>query len=289
MPAHIDMRMGRYDGAVVANQRAAAVDEAYIKRTNAQGIYPLMYFSHNLQFLCSAADMEGRSADAVKAAEDLARNIPAGMTHDMPMLELVLTLRIFARERFGMWDEILALPAPPADQHYTTALWHWGRGLAVAAKGRFDEAERERAAFAAEAALFPQDVLLTLNTSGAFIQLAGTVLDGEIAARRGRTDEGVAKLRAAVKLEDALTYDEPPPWYVPVRQALGAVLVSAKRYAEAESVYNEDLRIYPENGWSLFGLAQCLKVRNAPEAAVVQQRFEKAWARADVKLAASRF
>jgi tetratricopeptide (TPR) repeat protein len=283
------MRTGRYDGAVEANVRAAAVDTAYIQKTNAQGVYPTMYYGHNLQFLSVAAGMDGRSAQAVKAADDLAGTIPPGAIHEMPMAELVLPLTFFSRARFGMWDGLLALPAPPADQHYMTAFWHWGRAIASAAKGRFDEADKERGAFAAASSLAPPDILLTLNTSGALLRLAGTVLDGEIAARRGRTDEGIARLREAMKLEDALSYDEPPPWYVPVRQALGAVLVSTKRYAEAEKVYDEDLRIYPENGWSLFGLAQCLKARNAPEAADVQKRFEKAWTKADVKLASSAF
>jgi tetratricopeptide (TPR) repeat protein len=290
MPAHIYMRTGRYDGAVEANVRAAAVDEAYIKRANPQGIYPLMYYGHNLQFLCGAAGMDGRSAAAVKAGQDLIKALPADAVREMPMMEFVLTLQTFALARFGKWDEILALAPPPAEQRYTTTIWRYGRALAFDAKGAFDDADREQTAFDAAAATVPPDIVFVLNTSGSLVKLAGVSLAGELAARRGKTDEAIAKLKEAVALEDALHYDEPPAWYAPVRHSLGAVLLAAGKVAEAEMVYREDLKINPENGWSLFGLSQCLRARSAgPELADVEKRFRKAWARADVTLTSSRF
>jgi len=290
MPAHIYMRTGQYEGAVEANIKAAAVDEAYFKKVPPSGVYPLMYYPHNLQFLCTAAGMDGKRAVAVKAADDMVAAIPAGAVQEMPMVEMVLPLTIFSRARFGMWDELLSLPAPPAGEHYYTAFWHWGRAIALAAKGKHDEAAKEKSAFDAEAAQAPPDVVLTRNTSGAALALAGAYLGGELAARQGRADEAIAKLEQAVVLEDGLWYDEPPFWYAPVRQTLGAVLLSAKKYAEAEAVYRKDLEVNRENGWSLFGLAQALKAKGAAaEAAEVEKRFEKAWADADVKLTSSRF
>jgi tetratricopeptide (TPR) repeat protein len=289
MPAHIYMRTGHYDGASEANIKAAEVDEAYFKRVPPTGIYSMMYYPHNLQFLCSSAAMEGRSAEAVKAADRLAASVPDEAVHDMPMVELVLPLTIFSRARFGLWDDLMSFKAPPADQRYRTAIWRWGRAMAQAAKGHIDEADTEKAAFEAAAAKVPTDIVFTKNTSGSIVALARAYLEGDLLARRFRTEQAIAKLREAVKLEDDLSYDEPPFWYAPVRHTLGAVLFDAKRYDEAEAVYREDLKVYPENGWSLFGLAQCLKARNAPDAADVQKRFEKAWAKADVKLASSRF
>jgi len=115
-------------------------------------------------------------------------------------------------------------------------------------------------------------------------------LAGEIAARRGQTDDAIKDLQEAVRTQDALPYSEPPPWYYPARQSLGAVLIIAGRPAEAEVLYREDLERNPENGWSLFGLAQALRARGAEEqAAEIEKRYQKAWEHADVTLTASRF
>jgi tetratricopeptide (TPR) repeat protein len=181
-------------------------------------------------------------------------------------------------------------PAPAAELKYTAGIWHYARGRALAATGKLDQAKAELDAVTKLAEEIPPDLMVGLNSGKPLLRLAGKVLAGEIAATEGRTDDAVQSLNQAIEIEDQLVYDEPRPWYQPVRQNLGAVLLAAKRAAEAETVYREDLKRNPNNGWSLYGLTQSLKARgNKKQAALEDQFFQKAWRRADVKLAASRF
>ncbi len=291
MPSHIYMRVGRYRDAVDSNARAAAVDATYIEKYDIQGIYRMMYYPHNIHFMWAAANMEGRSAEALQAARDLIAKVPAEMVLQMPPIEFMAPTLLFTLVRFGKWEEILKEPAPPAGLQYTTGIWHYARGMALAATGRLDEAASEQTRVAAIAANTPAERVLGENTPArTLLQIASNVLTGEIAARRGQTDEAIRLLEEAVRLQDGLPYMEPPPWFYPVRQSLGAVLLAAGRATEAEAVYREDLRRNPENGWSLYGLAQSLRAQKADKDAIaVEQQFHKAWARADVKLATSRF
>jgi tetratricopeptide (TPR) repeat protein len=197
---------------------------------------------------------------------------------------------LYTLVRFGLWTEILAEPAPPAELRFTRGMWHWARGLAFTAGGNVRHARVERDSVQAIAAATPPEAMVSFNSSAALLRLATHTLNGEIAARRGRADESVRHFRAAIAEEAVLHYDEPPAWFLPVRQQLGAVLLAAGRVAAAEAAYREDLEANPENGWSLFGLAKGLRARGAvSEATAVVERFRKAWARADVTLSASRF
>jgi tetratricopeptide (TPR) repeat protein len=235
--------------------------------------------------------MQGRSRDALAAARELGSAISPEMMRAMPMLEYFWPTTAYGLVRFGRWDEVLNAPAPGDEFVYATGMWHYARGMALAAKGRPDEAARERALVDAAAEATPIDRLVADNQP-AFrqLQLASAVLAGESAARRGDADTAVRELERAVVLEDALPYMEPPAWYYPVRQSLGAALLAAGRADEAEAVYREDLRRNPENGWSLFGLAASLRADgDGREAAAVDRRFRGAWTHADVKLTASRF
>jgi tetratricopeptide (TPR) repeat protein len=208
----------------------------------------------------------------------------------MPMVGGFVPTYLFALVRFGKWQKILQQPAPPADLRYSTGMWHYARGWAFAAKKQLDKATVEQTKLVEIAAATPEEVPIMMNSARAILTLASNVLAGEIAARRGRVDEAVQLLETAVRQQDELRYEEPPAWDYPVRQSLGAVLLKAGRAAEAEAVYREDLKRNPENGWSLYGLTQSLQAqKKKDEAAVAQQRFRKAWARADVKLTASRF
>jgi len=209
----------------------------------------------------------------------------------MPAFVFFMPTPLFALVLFGKWEDILKEPPPPTDLHYTAGMWHYARGLALAARERLDEATSEQDKVAASAADMPPERIVDVNIpAGALLRLASNALAGEIAARRGQTDDAVHHLEEAIRIQDGLPYTEPPPWYYPVRQSLGAVLLATGRAAEAEAVYREDLQRNPENGWSLYGLAQSLRARKAEqEAAVIEERFKKAWARADVKLTASRF
>jgi tetratricopeptide (TPR) repeat protein len=291
MPSHIYMRTGRYADAADANMRAIKADEAYIAAEKPAGVYPMMYYPHNIHFFWAAASMEGRSADAIRAAREVTNGVSPEMVEEMDAMEYFVPTAVFALARFGKWQDILREPAPPADQAYATGIWHYARGLAFAATGRLDEAAGEQRAVAAAAAAMPPARIIGDNTPpAALLHIAAAALAGEIAARRGQTGEAVKHLQEAVRAQDALPYSEPPPWYYPTRQSLGAVLLAAGRTADAEAVYRDDLQRNPENGWSLYGLWQALRARKAEaEAAAIEKRFRKAWARADVTLTASRF
>jgi tetratricopeptide (TPR) repeat protein len=291
MPSHIYMRVGRYQEAADANVRAVAADRAYIEQAKPSGIYPMMYYPHNIDFLQAAASMDGRSADALRAAQDLAAATPAEMIRQMPDVENGIVAPLIARARFGHWEDILKAPAPPKDLPLATGLWHYVRGLALTRAGRHGEASEEQAALDKLAASTPATRMLqTVNTQRSVLLLAARVLEGERAAAQGQTDAGARVLEQAVEMQDALRYMEPPPWYYPVRQSLGAVLLAGGRAPQAEAVYRDDLARNPENGWSLHGLAASLRAQKKHrEAARVEERFQRAWRRADVKLEASRF
>ncbi|MBI3803221.1 MAG: hypothetical protein HY282_05600 [Nitrospirae bacterium] len=290
MPAHTYIRVGMYKEAEEANVHAVHTDERYIEDRKPQGIYPLAYYSHNLHFLYAAAAMAGRSEVAIRTARDLVGKVPFEMVKEIPPLEMFTPTAYFALARFGKWEEILKEPAPPAELKYMTGIWRYARGRAFAATGKLDDAKAERDAVARLAEETPADVMINLNPAKSLLQLASNVLSGEIAAREGKTDDAVQALNQAIEMEDQLVYDEPPAWYQPVRQNLGAVLLAAGRPADAEKVYREDLKRNPENGWSLHGLAESLKEQgNTKQAAAEEKRFQKAWTRADVKLTASRF
>jgi hypothetical protein len=294
MPAHIYLRVGRYADASSSNVLAIAADNQYITECNAQGLYPLSYHPHNIHFLWYAATMEGRSEEAILAARKVAAKVPHDMLDEPGMGELnnFLVPPLFALTRFGKWDEVLREPAFDAKRKYPTGIWHYARGMALAAQGKFEaaEAERKRLEALAQEPELKDLAVAGASTAGQILAVAVEALAGEIAARQGNPDRAIVHLERAVRLQDGLPYYEPPAWHYPVRQSLGAVLLQANRPAEAETVYFEDLRRYPENGWSLFGLVQALRAQDKQaQADVAQQRFEQAWSRADVKLTSSRF
>ncbi len=291
MPSHIYYRVGRYADAWNVNMRAVAMDRAFFSVSTPSPIYRMLYYPHNLDFIWIAAGMEGRSAESIRAARDLAVGVPPAMVAHSSAMEFAPAAPLFALARFGRWDELLKESAPPADMPYLTGAWRYTRGLAFAATGRLKEADGELAELRAiQRAVPPERSLAAFFKTADMLRLAGEVLAGEIAVRRGENETAVRHLSEAVRIQDGHWFTEPPPWYYPVRQSLGAVLLQAGRPAEAEIVYREDLRRSPENGWSLFGLAQSLRAQGrAGDAAAINERFRKAWARADVTLTASRF
>jgi tetratricopeptide (TPR) repeat protein len=289
MPAHIYIRVGRYADAAEANVRAIRADEDYLSQCQAQGLYPISYYPHNLHFLWAAATLEGRMSVAVEAARKVAVKVPhhhagaLGWTADFPVTPML------AFARFGLWQEALTEPRPPAQQPYAIGIWHYARGRAFIARNQLDRAASELTALKSvmqhEAfASTLKDLPLLTN-----LQIASRVVEGELAARRADVDIAVRVLREAVAIEDGLPYSEPPIWHQPTRHVLGAVLLDAGRPADAEEVYRQDLKVFRENGWSLFGLMESLKAQlhRSPEAAEVERRFEKAWGRADITLISS--
>ena len=291
MPAHIYMRVGRYADAAESNVRAIAADEDYLAQCQAQGLYPVAYYPHNVHFLWAAATMEGRSAVAIDAARKVAAKLNHDLLHDAVALQDFQSVPYYALVRFGRWEEMLTEGQPPKDFAFTTAMWHYGRGVAFAARGQYERARQELEALAAQqSSASMKGAELAGTPLPAIADLAAKILEGELAARERKFDPAVASLTAAVAMQDAQRYNEPPTWHYPVRQSLGAVLLAAGRPAEAESVYREDLRRNPENGWSLFGLARSLEgQQKSADAEHAWRRFRRAWARADVTITASRF
>ena len=291
MPAHIYQRVGRYADAAKSNEMAIAADEDYISQCRAQGLYPMAYYPHNLHFLWFAATAQGNSKVAVEAARKAASQVSDETLKAVPLLAGFRVVPYYALTRFGKWDEMLREPAPPASSVYMQGVWLYARGTAFLGKGQTDAAEQEFAKLKelmADKAL--DQPLFSPNTGRAILSIAQEVLAGEIAAAKKNYDAAIAHLERAVRLEDALVYTEPSEFHYPPRQALGAILLEAKRPAEAETVYWEDLRHNKDNGWSLFGLMQALKAQGKnDEAALVDARFKKAWEKADVTLSASRF
>jgi tetratricopeptide (TPR) repeat protein len=291
MPSHIYWRVGRYADAVGSNVAAAQADRAYFKTAQPSPIYRGLYYPHTIDFTWQSAAMQGASAETLKAAREFADAAPPEMIKAMPDMETAPVAPIVSLVRFGRWDEVLAQPAPPREWLYTSGVWHYARGLALNAKGQGGEARRELAELESIVqATPPERTVAFFFRAKNMLQLAANVLAGEIAARGGDYATAERLLRAAVADQDTHWFTEPPPWYFPVRHALGAVLLQAGRPRDAEQVYREDLARNPGNGWALLGLTQSLRAQGrASEAGEVEIRFRRAWAKADVTPAASRF
>jgi tetratricopeptide (TPR) repeat protein len=236
--------------------------------------------------------MEGRSAVALGAARRTVSRVPEHQWDHLPSwAQIFAAAPLYAMTRFGRWEEILSEPQPDRAQLYEMGIWLYARGMALARTGKHAAAEQELTLLKSLAASQEAaEMAMGAQTAAKLLTLAAAVLEGELASEQGRHEPAIAALHRAVLLEDSLTYVEPADWHYPVRQSLGAVLLKAGRAAEAEQVYWEDLRRNPENGWSLFGLMQALRVQKRDEeAAEIEQRFRRAWARADVELTSSRF
>jgi tetratricopeptide (TPR) repeat protein len=290
MPAHLYWRVGRYHDAAEANVRAAAVDEAYIAQCNAQGFYPALYYPHNIHFLWAAASMEGRSAVAIDAARKVAANIRLEQIDEFPSVEFFHTIPLLALLQFGRWDEVLAEPAPRADLAYSTAIFRYARGVALANQGNVAAARIEHAALTP---LKANDQVLSLDgadfPASTLLGIADELLQGEIALASDGPAAAIAHFERAVAAQDELPYTEPPFWYYPTRQSLGLALLRAGRAADAERVYRRDLEEYPHNGWSTYGLVQSLEAQGkSAEASEHRGHFAMMWSLADVQLEASR-
>jgi tetratricopeptide (TPR) repeat protein len=285
MPAHIYMRTGDYANAASSNAYAVEVDREYFAKHGRHGMYPLMYYSHNLHFLAVAYAMRGRFEDAKKAADELEAHV-GPFIKDVPMIEGFMPTPAFILVRFRRWDDIMRIPAPDnKTMPGTYAVWRFARGMALAATGKVKEAEAEQQAFAAAHKAVLSEAVFLLNSASSVLKVADSVLAAKIAAAKGDYRTAIDHLRKGVAAEDALNYDEPPGWYIPARESLGGALLMSGDYAEAERVFREDLERNPRNGRSLFGLLESLNKQGKSTAAqFVQREFEAAWKNADTKL-----
>ena len=290
MPAHIMQRIGRYEDAAEANRSGAAADLAYVARTQPLDYYPVMYTAHNYQFLAASAAMEGRRAEAVAAADNSRRVVSDDMLIAMPGADWYLVEMYTARIRFGLWDDILTMTAPDPRFAALTGGYLYARALALAALGRRDEARATLGKLQALIASVPADAPAAMNTVKDVLGIGVLIVQARVAAAEQHPDEAVRSLQQAVLAEDRLAYNEPRDWLFPVRHVLGAQLMQNNKASEAETVYRQDLRLNPGNGWALYGLSAALKAQGkAKEAALYGQQFGLAWKHADVTLTASAY
>ncbi|HJP93721.1 MAG TPA: hypothetical protein VJ875_17305 [Pyrinomonadaceae bacterium] len=284
MPSHIYSRTGDYYRAAQSNVDAIAVDREYITKSGNNGLYPAIYFNHNVHFLAAASAMNGRFADSIKSARELEANVKP-MVKAMPMLEMFLPYSIVSLTRFGKWDEILKEPKPDASLKITNGFLHFARGSAYAASKQTANAEAELAALRAVIQSMPEDLRMFNNTATDVMKVAELELAGKIALVRGDKQAGFDLLNKAVAAEDATNYAEPSDWDLPVREVLGGALLANGDYAAAEKVFRDEILRRPRNGRALFGLAESLRKQGKDSAAKsVQMEFEKAWQFADTKL-----
>jgi tetratricopeptide (TPR) repeat protein len=291
MPSHIDIRCGRWQEAIVANEKAVEADRRYLKDfDNRPARIMSIYAAHDQHMLAYAALMTGQSKLALQHIQQMVADLPPEFFKDNPWAsESFAALPMEVMVRFGEWDDILAETDKYPDYIPFTRAFHYAaRAVAFAAKGDTENARKAQAVFAERSRLVPKETAFGNNNAGSILPLVECMLEGEILVAESKLDNGLEQLRAAVKLEDALYYDEPPSWMIPIRHSIGATLMKAGRFAEAEQVYREDLHRVPENGWSLYGLAESLRKQGkASEASAAYTRFQKIWANADLKIRSS--
>jgi tetratricopeptide (TPR) repeat protein len=284
MPSHIYVRTGDYVAAAQSNAEAIVADRAYLAQAGVRGVYPMMYYNHNIHFLASANGMNGNYLSAIKAARELEANVQPHLKA-MPMLEMFMPYTMVVQVRFRRWDEILKQPAPAPELKITGAYWHFARGMAYAATKQAEQSAAELKALKDIIANVPADAPLGNNTARSVLQVAEQMLAGKLALARGDKQTALELLRKAVEAEDALSYNEPADWDLPTREALGGALVTSGDNAEAEKVFRAELTKHLRNGRALFGLVESLKRQGKTSAAqMVQREFQTAWEKADTKL-----
>jgi tetratricopeptide (TPR) repeat protein len=284
MPSHIYIRTGDYNQAAQSNADAIVVDREYIAASGSQGVYPMMYYNHNIHFLAAANAAKGRYADAIKAARELEANVKPHLK-SMPMLEMFAPYSLVTLVRFGKWDEILKTEKPAAEMKITTAFWHFARGSAYAGMKQADNADAEFKAFQTVVAGNPADAGFGNNNVHNLLEVAADLLAGKIAMARGNKGAARGFFEKAVQSEDMVSYNEPADWDLPARELLGGSLLLSGDYVEAEKVFRAEISKHPRNGRALFGLWESLERQGKTSSArMVRLEFEKAWETADTKL-----
>jgi len=280
MPAHVYIRTGDYAAGVKVNEEAAAADRAYIKASGAQGIYPMMYYSHNLHFIAMCAAMDGNYEQAKKNAELLLANVGPHVK-DMPPLEGFMTVPLAVEIRFHQWNEILKVSQPDSAMKTATVFWHFARGLALASTGKVSEAEAEYKIVSSAEAATPPDVVFQMpinNKAKDIMKIAEDVLGAKVALAKKDYAGAIGMLREAVAIQDTLKYGEPPDWFFPVRESLGGALLMNGDAVGAEKVFREDLDRNLRNPRSLWGLRQALlQEKREYDAGFVQKQFDASW------------
>jgi tetratricopeptide (TPR) repeat protein len=287
MPSHIDIRMGLWHKAIDSNEKAIAADQAYRKVVGQPQGFINLYVAHNRHMLAFAAMMVGQRERALRHINAMVEQLPESFINDYkPVAESFVAMPDEVMVRFGMWDEVLALPEVDAQKMpFVATFRHAAKSIAHAAKGDVDQARAEQRAFLEAMKTVPKETAVGNNPAESVFAVIVPMVEGEILLREKKVDDAVAKLREAIAAEDKLRYDEPPGWLIPVRHSLGALLMNEGRFAEAEQVYREDLKHLPNNGWSLYGLSRSLEAQGKDEEAVATQaEFKKVWTGADIEI-----
>jgi tetratricopeptide (TPR) repeat protein len=292
MPSHIDIRCGRWHEAIAANAKAVKADKRFRKASGdlSLGLFH-MYAAHNQHMLAYAAIMTGQSKLATRYVREMKKDLPANFVKEnATLVEAFGAVPMEVMMRFGKWDDILAEPENYPDyMPFTRAFHHGGRAIAFAAKSATENARKEQSTFRDLVQRVPKETAVGNNTAESIIALANHVIEGELLIAEGKLDPGLDELRTALTLQDGLKYDEPPSWMIPLRHTIGANLIAAGRFAEAEQIYRDDLKRLPENGWSLFGLSQALAAqkKDGAELEATRARFNQIWAKADIQVTSS--
>lgn len=287
MPSHIDIRLGNYEDAIIANSKAIVADSIWAP---AGGFYT-MYRAHNYHFLAYAAMFDGQEQLALSASKTMIEQLPLELVRAYPdFLDGFVAVPYHVMVRFGMWEEIIDLPAPAEDLYLTTAFWHYARTVAFAALGKVDEGNMEYQALLESYDQVPDSRLIGNNPGKTVLDIGLLMAKGELEYRKENYDEAFNLLRAAVEQDDALRYDEPWGWMMPIRHSLGALLLEQGNYAEAEAVFLKDLELHPNNGWALKGLLSCYQKTGKHTAAkVTKQLFANSWKRSDITIKSACF
>lgn len=291
MPSHVYIRTGDYHKGVLVNEKASLADSTYIAQCKVQGAYPLLYYPHNIHFLAACAFWEGNTRKAIDAAWMLSRKADQRFLGENVTVQHFSIIPMYVMVHLGKWDEILSLEPPSEGLLYPKAIWHYARGMALAARGKTTDARSELVAIEAIAddARLAKMMIWDLNSAQNLVNIAKHTLRGELFAYQRQYEAAFEELKAAIAIEDILNYNEPPDWFFSVRHTLGHWQVEARQFAAAEKTFREDLDLFKENGWALAGLYNSLKGQGKDkEAAVVKKRFDKAWQWSDVKIRTSR-
>ncbi len=292
MPSHIYINTGDYHLGSLSNINAVKTDSIYSTACHAQGVYPLAYYPHNYHFLAATATLEGNSSWAWQAALQVQKHTAKGVMRQpgWGTLQHYYTIPYYVAVKLAMWDTILSLPLPPEDLVYPRAIWHYARGMAYLGKKEITKAQKEMKVLSALAVDTTLEALTVwdINTTADLVQIASKVLQAAIAIKQSQTNQAISLLKEAIALEDNLNYNEPPDWFFSIRHHLGAVLLNAGAYSEAEQVYLQDLKTWKKNGWALVGLYQTLLKQNKKnEAGKIKAALDKAWQHADFILTSS--
>jgi tetratricopeptide (TPR) repeat protein len=286
MPGHIFLQTGDYELAAQTNVNAAAADKAFVERTGATGVYPLMYWTHNIHFIAYARAQQGRYDEARRAAQEMTQNV-GDADLKMQMLEGFHLYPLMVDLRFHRWDDILRAAEPGPERKLQRAFRTYARAMALAAQGKVTDAAAERQQFESLRKALPAgSQFLVNNKSSDLLALAAATLNAQLTTARGEAPEAIQQWRRAIELEAKIQYDEPPAWFYPVRQSLAAALLRSGKPKEAEAVFREAIAKQPRDGRLLFGLWQSLAAqKRESEAALVEQQFNAAWKDATIKLA----